>query len=306
MSNLIYSILSPFHSVMRCFQKNLLELRFYTWYKRRIQWKNPQSFYDKILWMSCNVDTSLWSWLADKYKVREYVSARCGEDLLTKFYGAFDASKDIDFDSLPNSFVVKTNNGCTSNVLVRDKSKEDWASVCKQLDKWLKFPYGDMTGQLHYSAIKPKIIVEELLKQEDNPTATLIDYKFFCFNGKPLYCFVVTDREVNTHNYNKMLYDMQWIAGPKMFVNREKQKEIPKPVCFEQMKNVASTLSKDINFVRVDLYEVNGSVKFGEMTFMPGWDCGFSETTLLQWGKQFDETKLITASEMRNIIVSGK
>lgn len=302
MSNLIYNMLCPFHGIMRCFQKNLLELRFYTWYKRRIKWKNPQSFYDKIIWMSCNADTSLWSWLANKYKVREYVITRCTDNLLPKFYGVFDASKDIEFDSLPNSFVAKTNNGCASNIFVKDKEKADWKSICKQLDKWLKYPYGDLTGQLHYSEIKPKIIVEELFVDKNNPTASLIDYKFYCFNGQPFYCFVASDRKPNTHNVYRMLYDMEWKAVPNAFTRQAKLKEIPRPICFERMKQIAAMLSKDINFVRVDLYEVNGSVRFGEMTFMPGWDNHFTEEILLKWGSSFDKKQLITEQEMRKKI----
>lgn len=302
MKQLIYHLLMPFAGVLKHMQKNILGIRFYSRYKRCVQWKHPQSFYDKIMWMSCNADTSLWTWLADKYRVREFVAARCGEQLLTHLYGVYDDTSEINYDALPASFVMKTNNGCTSNMLVRDKRSMNVAAVNRQFDKWMKYPYGELTGQLHYAAIEPKIIVEELLKQNDAPDAPLIDYKFYCFNGEPLYCFVVSDRKFNTHNISRMIYDMEWIAHPELFRTNSDMKEISCPSCFEEMKSVARKLSEDINFVRVDLYEVNGRVVFGEMTFMPGWDCEFTEETLLAWGKRIDENKLVTASSMRKKI----
>lgn len=299
MKKIIYNILRLFPGMMKHFQKYLLSVRFYSRYNRWVQWNNPQSFYDKIIWMSCHADTSLWSWLADKYRVREFVAARCGEELLTRLYGVYDTASEIAYEALPDSFVLKTNNGCTSNILVRDKVSVDTSVLNNQLNKWMKYPYGEITGQLHYSKIEPKIIAEELLKQDAAPNDSLIDYKFFCFNGTPLYCFVTNDRKFNSHKCNRMLYDMDWQAHPELFSVTENMKEIPCPICFEEMKEIAKTLATDINFVRVDLYEVNGHVIFGEMTFMPGWDCYFTEDLLLSWGNLIDEKHLISASEMK-------
>ncbi len=302
MKKLIYALMMPFAGHLKHLQKAILQVRFYKYYKRKLQWKNPKSFYDKIIWMSCNADTSLWTWLADKYKVREYVSARCGENLLTKLYGVYNMASEINYEKLPDSFVMKTNNGCASNFLVRDKKNIDTNAINKQFDKWMKYPYGDLTGQLHYSAIKPKIIVEELLVNKSNPTASLVDYKFYCFNGVPLYCHVLSDRKFNTHDVNKMMYDIDWVAHPEFLTRYDNMKELPRPSCFEEMKLIASKLSQNINFVRVDLYEVNGKVYFGEMTFMPGTDCDYSEATCLKFGQLFDEKQLISADEMRKKI----
>ena len=302
MKELFYKILAPFSDHLKPFQKLLLETRFYSRYKRRIQWKHPISFFDKIIWMSCNADTSLWTWLADKYQVREYVEKKCGANLLTQLYGAYHKSSEINYDLLPQSFVLKTNNGCTSNILVKNKSQILPANLNKKLDYWMQYPYGELTGQLHYAAIPPRIIAEELLQQKDAPDAPLIDYKFYCFNGVPKYCFVISHRKFNTHNIKKMIYDMDWNPCKEFFPPTDETKDCACPTCFEEMKKIACTLAEGINFVRVDLYEVNGKVKFGEMTFMPGWDTGITEKTLLSWGKLFDEKQLITASEMRKRI----
>lgn len=301
MKERIYNVVSLFPRLMRRLQCFLLEIRFYSRYKRRVQWKNPQSFYDKIIWMSCYADTSLWTWLADKYRVREFVAKRCGEKVLTTLYGVYSHASEIDYALLPDRFVMKTNNGCASNFLVKDKGNLDISSLNRRFEKWMKYPYGEVTGQLHYSAIEPKIIVEELLQQKTAPNVTLIDYKFFCFNGNPSFCHVISDRKFNTHECSEMVYDMQWNKHAEVFgknVNISEDK-LQCPSCFDEMKDIARKLSEGINFVRVDLYEVNGRVYFGEMTFMPGWDSDFTEDVLLSWGKKIDIKNLPTALEMR-------
>lgn len=302
MRNLIYKMILPLAGILPHFQKQILEMRFYKRYRRRVEWSSPQSFYDKIIWMSCYADTTLWTWLADKYRVREYVAARCGENVLPKLYGAYNRASDIDYDIFPNRVVLKTNNGCASNILVKDKTTINKDELNNKLDYWLSYPYGQLTGQLHYAAIKPQIIAEEYLTQNADAEAPLIDYKFFCFNGEPLYCYVMSDRQFNTHYFNRMLYDMQWHAHPEFFDQPQGIKEVERPVCFEQMKQIARSLSQNINMVRVDLYEVNGTVKFGEMTFMPGWSYAFNDDILLFWGGLFDEEKLISAEQMKKLI----
>lgn len=281
--NAYYKLLSPFAFFLGRFPKQILYLRFRKALKRAIQ-NPPQSFYDKVFWISCNTDTTQWTQLADKYLVREFVTKKCGEGLLTKLYGVYDISAQIDYDVLPDSFVAKTNNGCASNFLIRDKKTENLQEINKKLDFWIKFPYGDLTGQKHYARITPKIIIEELLFQKENPRASLIDYKFYCFAGKPMYCYVVSDRVFNTHIHHRMMYDMEWNALPSVFQENKALKEIDCPKTFSQMKDVVARLAEGFNFVRVDLYEVNGEIKFGEMTFMPGMDPGFTEEFLLHMG----------------------
>lgn len=238
----------------------------------------PRSFYDKVFWMSMNADTSLWTELADKIAVRDYVESRLGRELLPELYGTYRTAQDVDFDELPSSFVIKTNNGCASNYIVRSKDSANLEDIRAGLSKWLKFPYGDLTGQLHYSRIKPRILAEELLYQADAPDKTLTDYKFYCFNGSARYCYVVMDRVFDQkHSHRRMMYDMQWAELPDVFIEGVSLGHIEKPSALGAMIETAETLSRGIPFVRVDLYEVDGAVKFSEMTFMPGMDPGFIE-----------------------------
>ena len=234
---------------------------------------NPVTLDDKIAYMEFRTDTSEWSRLADKVSVRDYVE-ECGfGDYMTKLYGVWENADEIDFSMLPSSFVIKTNNASATNILIKDKSSMDEVSVRKQLNEWLKIDYGYNTAQPHYSNMKPLILAEEFLVDEDTAKAgkVLKDFKFYCVNGEPRYVIVYSDRETNSHRMKRSIYDMDWVlhqeylgkfavAGP----------EVKKPVSFELMKKMASRLSNPFKFVRVDFYEINGTPIFGEITFTPG------------------------------------
>lgn len=276
MNTYMQNALVPLAPVLANHQRLVLSLRFRKALGRRME-EPPLSFYDKLFWMSTNTDTQLWSRLADKVQVRDYVAELCGSDVLTKLYALYDNADAIDFDALPDCFAIKTNNGCGSNVLIRSKADADLEAVRESLRRWLKFPYGELTGQLHYARITPQILAEELLSQEGAEDKPLVDYKFYCFNGEPKYCYIVSERHFDyKHSHSRMLYDMDWNPLPHVFVEGRSLAYIDAPLCLSQMREVASRLSKDIPFVRVDLYEVNGRVKFSELTFLPGMDPGYT------------------------------
>lgn len=258
-------------------QDRVLSLRFEKALGRKRQ-DPPKSFYDKVFWMSAHTDTSLWTRLADKIEVRKFVKERCGEDILPKLYAIYESADNIDFGALPDSFAIKTNNGCASNYLVRSKADADLEAIRSGLARWLRFPYGQLTGQLHYAKIVPRILAEELLFQEEDPDTTLVDYKFYCFDGEPRYCYVVSDRQFDSkHTHSRMMYDMNWNPLSEVFVSGKELCCLSEPVCFGEMQEISATLSGDIPFVRIDLYAVNNVTRFGEMTFMPGMDPGFTE-----------------------------
>lgn len=258
-------------------QGAVLSARFRKALGRRRQ-DPPRSFYDKIFWMSEHADTALWTRCADKVGVRGYVAERCGEAVLPRLYATYDSAEEIDFDALPDRFAVKTNNGCASNYLVRSKRDADLEAIRAGLARWLRFPYGELTGQLHYSRITPRILVEELLSQESDPDATLVDYKFYCFGGEPRYCYVVSNRAFDAkHTHSRMMYDVSWRPLDQAFIAGKTLNYISVPNSLSEMLEVAEKLSSGIPFVRVDLYEVNEEVRFSEMTFMPGMDTGFTE-----------------------------
>lgn len=233
----------------------------------------PKSLYDFIAYFEFRTDTSEWSRLADKVKVRDYVSD-CGYgDFLPKLFGVWEHVEDVDFTILPNRFVIKTNNGSATNIIVKDKTKIDDNQTRSQLAEWLATDYGFLSCQPHYSRIPPLILAEEYL--EDNETErtgkSLLDYKIYCVHGSPKYVFVYSDRVPNSHIMKRTVYDMEWNSHQE-FLGRlaVPGSEVKKPESFELMREMAAKLSSPFPFVRVDFYEINGKPIFGEMTFTPG------------------------------------
>ena len=277
MKEIVYKILNPFHAIFGHNQELIMSLRYKKRMGRRLDLDNPVLFHDKILWMEFRTDTSLWTELADKYKVRDYVAAHVGDDVLNELYGVYGRVEDIDYDKLPKSFVLKTNNGCASHIIVRDKTQVNFADINRKMNYFMKLHFGELTGQPHYTGIKPLIIAEKLMVQDGNENLPLNDYKFNCFNGQPVCCHAFTNRELYTHKVAEMIYDMDWNPHPEYYdqsnqglnLSAEIQK---KPACFERMKEIASKLSEGFPFVRVDLYDIDDKPVFGEMTFTPGLD----------------------------------
>ena len=249
---------------------NYNRFRYYLNTGRVVNLEHPTTMDEKIIYMSFYTDTTNWSECADKVKVRDYI-IKCGyKEILPFVYGVFNKAEEIDFSVLPNSFVAKTNNASGTNIIVRDKSKADLTDIIKKLNKWLKWDYSRCSGDPHYKRIPPKIIVEELLSDESPYNATsLADYKFFCVSGKPLCVEMMTDR--TPHSHKRRFYDMDWNVHDEWMLKGYPIAEIAnKPVPFEEMKVIASTLSEPFKFVRVDLYVINDKPIFGELTFTPG------------------------------------
>lgn len=254
-----------------------------------IDWKNPQTLNEKINWMKFNCDTIQWSRLADKYLVREYVKERIGEEKLPKLYAVWDCANKIDFNKLPNKFILKTNHACHTVMPILDKETVNVLDIKKQFSEWMKKQYGYDTAEPHYLRIKPLIIAEELLDNDATFSTTLADYKVYCFDGKPFCILVCTDRNgaASTFSY----FDCNW--NPLHNVLNEKLKgldiDVPKPDCLSQLLNDASILAKGHPQVRVDFYITHGKIYFGEMTFTSegGYDGDVTKEFCLQMGKQF-------------------
>lgn len=273
MTDRAYSILNPFSAVFRRCAKPLFALRYYRNFHRCIQLKNPTLYYDKVFWLSMHTDTRLWSELTDKYAVRAFVEKRCGEGVLNQLYGLYDSVDEINWDTLPQEFVLKTTNGCASNVVVRNKNNADLHQIKEKLRLWMRLRFGDLTGQPHYSRIQPRIIAEKLLIQDGDPHKALIDYKFNCFDGVVHSCAVFSDRIPNSHTFGRMIYDAEWNPHPEWLdttSSKVRLCEVEKPESFEQMKQIAVDLSSGFKTVRVDLYQIDAKPIFGEMTFTPG------------------------------------
>jgi hypothetical protein len=247
--------------------KKLSENIFFEIFGKKLNWDNPQDFNEKIHWLKFYSDTvQRWPDLADKYKVREYIT-QCGLDyLLNDLYAKYNSVEEIDISKLPNSFAIKMNNGCGDNLIVRDKSNIRNKELKKYFGKKLKQKYGVFSAEPHYLKIHPCIIVEKLLENTSLVSPSLIDYKFQCFNGKVKYVLVCSNRKGSHCDLSS--YDLDWNFRPDCLPLLPGI--IPKPQSLSLMIDACKILSKDIPFVRIDFYEVEGKPVFGEMTFTPG------------------------------------
>ena len=234
---------------------------------RRLNLRAPKTFNEKIQWLKLYDSTPIKTRLADKYLVREWVKEKIGEKYLIPLLGVYDQFEDINFEKLPNQFVIKCNHGCGYNIVVRDKSQLDLNDAKQKVDRWMCENFAFKNGfELHYRDIKPKILVEAYLENEG--TNDLYDYKFFCFNGKVIYIEFLSER--NLSGLKVAFYNRQWEKQDFTSSYPLDTKTIPKPANLELMIQLAEKLSDGFNYVRVDFYLLNnGEVKFGEMTFTP-------------------------------------
>lgn len=236
--------------------------------------RKPQDLNEKILWMTLYTDTKEWSRLADKYEVRNFVR-ECGlEDILVKQYGLYNSMAEVSFDDLPNSFILKPTHGSGDVVVVKDKSKVNIEAIRTKIQKGLDEYICTSAAELHYTRIPHRVIAEELLINDpvsEKYSSTLIDYKIWCFNGKAQFIWVCMNRFVkNKDGAEVMTYDREWNAHPEYC--RETPdfslaEPMPKPNDYEHMLEVAEKLAEKFPIVRVDLYNLNGKLYFGEMTF---------------------------------------
>nr|WP_285841615.1 ATP-grasp fold amidoligase family protein [Psychrobacillus sp. MER TA 171] len=235
---------------------------------RKLNIKEPRRFTEKIQWYKLNYRDPLMVKCSDKYEVREYISSKGYSDILVPLYGVYNTAEEINFEELPNQFVLKTTNGSHTNIICEDKSTLDIEATKNKLNNWLTAWEGKVGREWAYYGIKPKIICEKLLEKDQNND--LIDYKFFCFNGKPFSLYVIVERYLKDGiklgifdtEFNKLSYHRDDIP--------ELKKSINKPEKFEEMLEIAKDLSQDFPHVRVDLYNINGKIYFGELTFYTG------------------------------------
>ena len=257
--------------------------------KNGINWESPVDLNEKINWLKFNSDTTKWSELADKYAVRKFIEEKGYKQYLVPLLGVWENANEIDFSKLPDSFVLKTNNGAGTVMVVEDKALISQRKVRTQLNKWLRMSFGLKQAEPHYLRIKPLIIAESLLRDESGISSSLIDYKIWCFDGKAFGTWVCYNR--HRFEADTEWHDMEWNYRPEWSVFTEHYKngngKIPKPQNYEKMISFAEDLSKGFPQVRVDLYNKEGHIYFGEMTFtaLGGYNNTYSKETLLEMGK---------------------
>lgn len=263
----IRSILAKFYYYYlgRFFPRRLCTILYKKRIGREINWSNPTTFNEWVCWLEFYSDTSLWTILADKYKVREYIESKGLGDYLPKLYGVYDNVNEIDFNALPDKFVIKANNGCAQVIIVKDKRTIKEEHIKKICRKWLKTTFGYISAEPHYVKIPKRIIIEELIEDPDN--SSLIDYKWFCFNGRPVYAQVVSERDFSeAHKFRLQVYDTDWNPHDE-FLNRKNLKNnVNKPILLNEQLEICRILSQGFPQIRIDLYEVKGKVYIGELT----------------------------------------
>jgi len=237
------------------------------WYEsktnRTINIQNPKTYNEKIQWMKLYEKNPMKTRLADKYAVREWVTEKIGQKYLIPLVGVYEKFEDINFEVLPNKFVIKCNHGAAMNIIIKDKSTLDLIKIRRSINDWLHTNFAYRAGlELHYRDIIPKIIIEEYI---ENANGELNDYKIWCFNGKVEYICIITDRSKGAKT---AFFDVDWNLLPFTRTYPRIEKIIERPVNLTEMIEVSEKLSQGFNHVRVDLYSLdNGTVKFGEMTF---------------------------------------
>ena len=262
------AVVSPFRGVVKLLSKKAYisyQYKYITHHK--LDWKHLNRYTEKLQYLRLYVYPK-WpevSKCAGRVGVREYVKEKGYESLLINVIGIYDSVDDIDFDKLPNAFAMKCSHGCAMNYICFDKSKMNVEEIKVKFRKWLKTNYGKKTVELHYSPIKPQIIIEELMLQDGKlPT----EYKIHVFNGKAKNLYVVTSRGVDIR-YNN--YYIDWTPFDGSQFNGWKKTDYPLicPQNFDKMIKISEELASPFPFVRVDLYNINGTIYFSEMTFTP-------------------------------------
>lgn len=255
-------------------------------YKQRIghelDWKCLETYTEKMQWAKLYDNDPRKSVLTDKYAVRNWVTEKIGEEYLIKLLGVWDSFDEIDFTELPDKFVLKTNHGSGTNVIVKDKKTLNLKATKRKFKDWFDTDFGYKSLELHYSDIKPKIIAEEYIETD---LGELQDYKFLCFDGKPYYCWVDMGRY---SNHTRNVYNMAWEIQPwNQETYAHYEKPIEEPQNFEKMVEIVETLAQDFAHVRVDLYNVGGKIYFGEMTFTNGG--GFDRIFPVEYDKMLGD-----------------
>lgn len=244
---------------------------------------NPQTFSEKLQWLKLYNRKPEYTTMVDKAAVKEYVAKIIGEEYIIPTLGVWDRFEDIDFDSLPNQFVLKTTHGGgnTGVVICKDKSSFDMASAKAKLNKSLRSCIYRRYKEWPYKNVKHRIIAEEYITDS---TGELNDYKFFCFNGEPKVMFIASERLTGVKfdyfdmNFNHLPFEQ---GGPSS------KKQHTRPKNMDKMVDISTKLSTDIPHVRVDLYDVDGKVYFGELTFFDS--SGYAKFEPEEWDYKFGE-----------------
>lgn len=271
--NIIYRV--PWLSHMIPDDMYIKIIYFFCFWKK-LDLKNPKTYSEKLQWLKLYDRRDIYTTMVDKFAVKEYVAKRIGEEYIIPTLGVWDSFDEIDFDKLPQRFVLKCSHDSGGLVICKDKSKLDICAAREKIEKCLKKDYYYLGREWPYKNVKPRIIAEKFMSDSNGQ---LNDYKFFCFNGTPKMLFIASDRGVDTRFD---FYDEDFNHLPFMQGHPNSEKTLSCPNGFKEMKQLATQLSEGFPQIRVDFYNIDGKIYFGELTLFhfsgfvpfepPEWD----------------------------------
>lgn len=291
----IHTIKDTLEDIVGFFFGDIARYR-YVYFLRTGKWlnlQNPQDLNEKFQWIAVNWRNPLITKCADKYLVREYLTEKGCGDILNELYGAYDRGEDIPFDTLPDKFALKCNHGSHMNIICEDKSSFDKEAAVKQLNEWLRKPYGRGT-EWQYKPIPRKILAEKYIESTDG---SMIEYQLFCFNGKPQFFLVRNDLRNSAADKQATQYAVSYTMDWKRIYMRKGEErfnfELPKPHNYQKMIEYATILCADFPQVRVDFYEVDDRLLFGELTFSSNGNVqtNYKKEYIIELGKRLQLPK---------------
>ena len=286
MNKIIKALKEPSRIVLRLLKlpiarlipdKAYLKIKFRALMKKKLDLKNPKSYNEKLQWLKLYDRKPEYTNMVDKCEAKKYVADKIGEEYIIRTLGVWDKFEDIDFSALPDRFVLKCTHDCGGMVFCKDKSMLDYEAAKEKLTKSLKRSYFYGEREWPYKNVRPRIIAEEFIETKTND---LPDYKFMCFNGR-IGCVLICSDRFSDEGVHMSFLDRDWNLLP--FGRREPRhtSPIPKPQCYDKMVELAEQLAAGIPFSRIDFYEADGRILFGEITFFPGG--GFKEFVPNEW-----------------------
>lgn len=259
--------------------KLYLKIRYYAEMHRNLNLKNPKTFNEKLQWLKLYNRKPEYTTMVDKYAVREYIADKLGEEYLIPLLGVWDNPNDIDFNVLPEQFVLKCNHNSGMGMCIcKNKNELNIDNVKNKLKSGLKQDYYLTSREWPYKNVKRKIIAEKYMVDESG--TELKDYKLMCFNGRVKCTFVCSER-YSKDGLKMSFFDREWNEMPFTRHYPKLKKRIEKPISYEKMIEFAEKLAVGIPFVRIDFYDINGHLYFGEITFFPG--AGFEKFSPENW-----------------------
>ena len=263
--------------------KAYIQMYYFAHFKRFCNLRNPETYNEKLNWLKLHDRNEEYTKLVDKYEVKEYIASIIGEDYIIPTLGVWNHFDDIDFEKLPNQFVLKCTHDSEGLVIVKDKSKLDKVAAKEKIEAALKQNFYYIGREWPYKNVKPRIIAEKYM--EDHVDGELRDYKFFCFDGQPKAMFIASDRASDHVKFDYFDLEFNHLDIKQKYPHA--QNTLRKPETFDKMIEFSKILSIGFPHVRVDFYEVDGRLYFGELTFYHF--SGFMPFEPSKWDKTFGD-----------------